>query len=122
MEDSGHKHYPVMVNDEALYEHVKEVGEILLGKSNVQLFPLTMGSEDFSFFSQKTAAAIFVIGIKNETLKSDLPLHSPYFFIDEEVLPIGAALNAAVATSYLNKHVESSKNHGFVSTSPKEEL
>ena len=50
MEDSGHKHYPVMVNDEALYEHVKEVGEILLGKSNVQLFPLTMGSEDFSFF------------------------------------------------------------------------
>ncbi|XP_050243682.1 IAA-amino acid hydrolase ILR1-like [Quercus robur] len=122
MEDSGHKHYPVMVNDEALYEHVKEVGEILLGKPNVQLFPLTMGSEDFSFFSQKTAAAIFVIGIKNETLKSDLPLHSPYFFIDEEVLPIGAALNAAVATSYLNKHVESSKNHGFVSTSPKEEL
>ncbi|KAM3737499.1 hypothetical protein ACB098_09G060400 [Castanea mollissima] len=123
MEDSGHKHYPVMVNDKALYEHVKEVGEILLGKPNVQLLPLTMGSEDFSFFSQKTAAAIFVIGIKNETLKSDLPLHSPYFFIDEEVLPIGAALNAAVATSYLNKHVvESSKNHGFVFTSPKEEL
>ncbi|XP_030927985.1 IAA-amino acid hydrolase ILR1-like [Quercus lobata] len=122
MEDSGHKHYPVMVNDEALYEHVKEVGEILLGKPNVQLFPLPMGSEDFSFFSQKTAAAIFVIGINYETLKSDLPLHSPYFFIDEEVLPIGAALNAAVATSYLNKHVESSKNHGLVSTSSEEEL
>ncbi|KAE8666175.1 IAA-amino acid hydrolase ILR1 [Hibiscus syriacus] len=53
--------------------------------------PITMGAEDFSFFAQKTAAAIYVIGIKNKTLKSDQPLHSPYFFIDEEALPIGAS-------------------------------
>ncbi|KAL4605954.1 hypothetical protein ACB092_09G067300 [Castanea dentata] len=123
MEDSRHMPHPVMVNDEALYEHVKKVGESLLGKPNVQLLPVTMGAEDFSFFTQKTAAAIFVIGIQNETLKSNQPLHSPYFFIDEEALPIGAALNAAVATSYLKNHVvETSKKHGFVSTSPNEEL
>jgi len=123
MEDSRHMPHPVMVNDEALYEHVKKVGESLLGKPNVQLLPVTMGAEDFSFFTQKAAAAIFVIGIQNETLKSNQPLHSPYFFIDEEALPIGAALNAAVATSYLKNHVvETSKKHGFVSTSPNEEL
>lgn len=107
--------HPVMVNDEALYEHVKKVGEIMLGKPNVQLFPVTMGAEDFSFFSQKTAAAIFVVGTKNETLKSDQHLHSPYFFIDEEALPIGAALHAAAAISYLDNHAaETHKKHGFV--------
>lgn len=97
--------HPIMVNDEALYKHAKKVGEILLGEPNVQLLPVTMGAEDFSFFSQKMPAAIFVVGTKNETLKSHQPLHSPYFFIDEEALPIGTTLNAAVAISYLDSHV-----------------
>ncbi|EXB54619.1 IAA-amino acid hydrolase [Morus notabilis] len=97
--------HPVMVNDEGLYEHVKSVGEVLLGEDNVQLLPLTMGAEDFSFFSQRTAAAIFAIGIRNETVKADQHLHSPYFFIDEGALSVGAALNAAAAISYLDKHV-----------------
>lgn len=94
MEETPMPH-PAMANDEALYEHVKNVGEVLLGKSNVQLMPVTMGAEDFSFFAEKIPAENFVVGIRNETLKADKHLHSPYFFIDEEALPIGAALNAA---------------------------
>jgi IAA-amino acid hydrolase len=97
--------YPVMVNDEALYEHAKKVGESLLGESNVQLLPLSTGAEDFSFFSQKVAAAIFGLGIKNVTVKSDQPLHSPYFVIDEEAFPIGAALHAAIAITFFDSHV-----------------
>ncbi|XP_031382391.1 IAA-amino acid hydrolase ILR1-like [Punica granatum] len=96
--------HPVMVNDKALYEHTKRVGEMLVGEENVELLPITMGAEDFSFFTQKTAALIFVVGIRNETLKSDRILHSPYFFIDEEAFPVGAALHAATAISYLDKH------------------
>jgi IAA-amino acid hydrolase len=66
-----------------------------------------MGSEDFSFFSKRMHAALFLIGTVNETLKSHNPLHSPYFFIDEEALPIGTAFNAAAAAaiSYLDSHV-----------------
>ncbi|CAI0391458.1 unnamed protein product [Linum tenue] len=106
MDFMEHRHlpHPPMINDEAVYKHVKKVGEILLGESNVHSFPVTMGAEDFSSFSEKMPAAIFVIGIKNETLKSDQPLHSPYFFIDEESFPVGAALNAAAAISYLENH------------------
>ncbi|GAV57631.1 Peptidase_M20 domain-containing protein/M20_dimer domain-containing protein [Cephalotus follicularis] len=96
--------YPVMINDETLYEHVKNVGEVLLGESYVHLHPIIMGAEDFSFFSQKMPATIFGIGIKNESLKSNRPLHSPYFVLDEEVLPIGAALHAAVAMSFLDRN------------------
>ncbi|KAK2985401.1 hypothetical protein RJ640_014143 [Escallonia rubra] len=96
--------YPVMDNDQGLYKHAKRVGEILLGEPNVQLLPVTMGAEDFSFYSQRVPAAMFVVGTKNETLGSDQPLHSPYFVIDEEALPIGSALYAAVAMSYLDSH------------------
>ncbi|KAM1079108.1 hypothetical protein ACFX2B_013709 [Malus domestica] len=63
-----------------------------------------MGSDDFTYFAEKTAAAIFVLGIKNETLKADQNLHSPYFFIDEDSLPVGAALHGAAAISYFDGH------------------
>ncbi|GAB2229558.1 hypothetical protein Drorol1_Dr00013804 [Drosera rotundifolia] len=104
MEDVPLPH-PVLVNDHALYEHGKWVSESLVGRSRVEVFPITMGAEDFSYYAEKMPAAMFVVGIKNETLKSDQPLHSPYFFVDEEALPIGAALHAAVAASYLERHL-----------------
>lgn len=96
--------YPVMINDEALYEHIKKIGEALVGEPNVHFFPMIMGAEDFSFYSQQFAATIFVLGVKNETLKPDRPLHTPYFVIDEEALSIGVALNAAVAITYLDRN------------------
>ncbi|XP_075638875.1 IAA-amino acid hydrolase ILR1-like 3 [Castanea sativa] len=99
------KPYPATVNDQAMYKHAERVGESLLGEPNVQLIPMTMGAEDFSFYSQKIPAAFFMIGVSNETLKSNKNLHSPYLVIDEEVLPIGAALHAAVAISYLDGHL-----------------
>lgn len=99
------KPYPATVNDQAMYKHAKRVGESLLGEPNVQLIPMTMGAEDFSFYSQKIPAAFFMIGVSNETMKSNKNLHSPYLVIDEEVLPIGAALHAAVAISYLDGHL-----------------
>ncbi|XAR69797.1 hypothetical protein NMG60_11001521 [Bertholletia excelsa] len=94
--------YPPTVNDKELYEHAKSIAEVLLGPSNVQLLPMGMGAEDFSFYSQIMPAAFFMIGTKNETIKSDGPLHSANFFLDEETLPLGAAFHAAVAISYLN--------------------
>ncbi|OMO82421.1 Peptidase M20 [Corchorus capsularis] len=93
--------YPVLTNDEALYEHAKKVGETLVGADNMELHPVITGAEDFSFFSLKTKATMFGLGIRNETLKADQVLHSPYFFLDESALPIGAAFHAAVAVSYL---------------------
>lgn len=96
--------YPPTINDDALYLHAKRVGEALLGKSNVKLSPLTIAAEDFSFYSQRMAASIFGIGTNNKTQKTGLSVHSPYFVIDEDVLPIGAAFHASVAISYLAHH------------------
>jgi IAA-amino acid hydrolase len=46
---------------------------------------------------------LYSIGIRNEKIGSIHTPHSPFFFLDEEVLSIGAALHTAVAEMYLNK-------------------
>lgn len=103
MEETA-RHYPPTINDKKMYDHVKDTGTMLLGKSNVLISPFIMAAEDFGFYSQRIPAAFFNIGIMNKTLNSDKPLHSGYFFVDEDVLPIGAALHAAVAMSYLHEN------------------
>lgn len=97
--------YPPTLNDPKLYEHARKVGQVLLGEHNVVHVLIEMAAEDFSFYSQKMAAAFFSIGTQNETItSSSIHLHSPYFTVDEEVLPLGAALHAAVAISYFDPH------------------
>ncbi|KAG6500889.1 hypothetical protein ZIOFF_040750 [Zingiber officinale] len=96
--------YPATVNDEGIYAHAKTVGEKLVGYANVLESPFVMGAEDFSFFSQRMPSALFWLGVGNESLGPPQPLHSPYLFLDEQALPLGAALHAAVALSYLEQH------------------
>lgn len=95
--------YPPTVNDDRMYEHVKEVATDLLGPPNFRVVPPMMGAEDFSFYSQVVPAAFYYIGVRNETLGSTHTGHSPYFMIDEDVLPIGAAVHATIAERYLNE-------------------
>ncbi|MFS8019129.1 putative peptidase M20, bacterial exopeptidase dimerization domain-containing protein [Helianthus anomalus] len=96
--------YPVTINDEGMYEHVKTVAEIVLGKPKVGLMKAAMGSEDFSFFGQKMPATMFMIGTRNKTHTVPENLHSPYFVIDEEVLKVGVVFHAIVAISYLDTY------------------
>ncbi|CAL1360508.1 unnamed protein product [Linum trigynum] len=104
MTDTG-RPYPATVNHREMYDHAKYVGEALLGESNVKVIPPIMAAEDFSFYSQKMNAAFFMIGARRREACGDgavEPLHSPRLVIDEDVLPVGAALHAAVAISYLD--------------------
>ncbi|KAJ8477095.1 hypothetical protein OPV22_020822 [Ensete ventricosum] len=96
--------YPATVNDHQMYAHVKKVGENLVGEDNVHESPPTMGAEDFSFFSQRMPSSMFWLGVRNDSEGPVHPLHSPYFFLNEQALPIGAAFHAAVAMSYLDEH------------------
>ncbi|KAJ8762794.1 hypothetical protein K2173_022923 [Erythroxylum novogranatense] len=93
--------YPPTVNDDGMYEHVRKVAMDLLGPTNFRVVPPMMGAEDFSFYSEVVPAAFYYIGIRNETLGSIHTGHSPYFMIDEDVLPVGAAVHAAIAERYL---------------------
>ncbi|XP_020174048.1 IAA-amino acid hydrolase ILR1-like 9 [Aegilops tauschii subsp. strangulata] len=97
--------YPAVVNAKGMYAHAKEVAERLLGEGNVRVAPQLMGAEDFGFYAQRMAGAFFTIGVGNESTMEQLrTTHSPYFVIDEDALPVGAAFHAAVAIEYMEKH------------------
>ena len=60
-----------------------------------------MGSEDFAFFAEVIPGYFFFLGMKNETQGRFESEHSPYFRVNEDALPYGAALHASLATTYI---------------------
>jgi jasmonoyl-L-amino acid hydrolase len=96
--------YPPTVNDARMYAHVRRTAAALLGAGGYRDVPPMMGAEDFSFYSQAVPAGFYYIGVRNETLGSVHTGHSPYFMVDEDVLPTGAAFHAAVAERFLAEH------------------
>ncbi|KAG7974165.1 hypothetical protein I3843_06G034800 [Carya illinoinensis] len=96
--------YPAVVNDERLHLHVERVGKLLLGPENVKVGKKVMAGEDFAFYQELIPGSMLSIGIRNDELGSVHSPHSPYFFLDEDILPIGAALHTALAEIYLSEH------------------
>lgn len=52
--------YPPMVNEEEMYEHMREVASDLLGPKNFRVVEPIMGAEDFTFYSQVIPAGFFL--------------------------------------------------------------
>lgn len=93
---------PPTVNDRDMYDLMFKVAVDLVGTDNLKVIPPLMGSEDFSFYLEAIPGAFFFIGTENETYGSTHSEHSPFFTIDENVLPLGVAMHVAVAERYLN--------------------
>ncbi|XP_019170930.1 PREDICTED: IAA-amino acid hydrolase ILR1-like 1 [Ipomoea nil] len=94
------------INDVRIYEHARKSSSLIVGEDNVELAPGQMGSEDFGMYLDKVPGAFFFIGVKNEKSATVFPPHSPYFTLDEDVLPVGAAVHAAFAYTYLLSHAK----------------
>ncbi|KAG8367293.1 hypothetical protein BUALT_Bualt16G0057300 [Buddleja alternifolia] len=93
--------YPVTVNDKHLHKQFLKVAEHMVGPQNIKVVQPTMGSEDFSFFSEAIPGYFYWVGMVNETEGRLESGHSPYFKVNEDVLPYGAALHASLAATYL---------------------
>ncbi|KAK9145893.1 hypothetical protein Sjap_005796 [Stephania japonica] len=104
MKEEEHPSIPAVINDEVLHEHVQRVGKLLLGSENVKLGNKVMAGEDFGSYQEVIPGVMLSIGIRNEELGAVHSPHSPYFFLDEDVLPIGAAISTALAEIYLEEH------------------
>ncbi|XP_068636858.1 IAA-amino acid hydrolase ILR1-like 1 [Aristolochia californica] len=92
---------PPTVNDEKIYEHVRRVSISIVGEKNIHIAQPIMGSEDFAFYMDQIPGTFILLGTMNEKIGSPHPPHSPYYAIDEDALPVGAAIHAAFAHSYL---------------------
>jgi amidohydrolase len=93
--------YPVLVNDSAMAQLIREVATNLLVADAVQIEEPEMGAEDFSVLVNQAPGAMFSLGVKHKRSKEPRRIHSPHFNIDEAALPIGAAILAETARQYL---------------------
>ncbi|KAF8388863.1 hypothetical protein HHK36_025544 [Tetracentron sinense] len=93
--------FPATVNNRDLHEHFFNVAVDMLGGHNVQDKQPSMGAEDFAFFQEVIPGYFFFLGMENRTRGQLESVHSPYFTINEDALPYGAALHASLATRYL---------------------
>lgn len=60
-----------------------------------------MGSEDFAFYQERIPGYFYFLGMENKTIASLDSAHSPFFQVNEDILPYGAALQASLAATYL---------------------
>jgi amidohydrolase len=93
--------FPATINDEEMTAFVVKVAKEILGDDKLSPLKPLMGSEDFSFYLQKVPGTFAFLGVENKEKGIIYPHHHPKFNIDEDILPIGSALHAAVALEYL---------------------
>ncbi len=92
--------YPVTLNDAGAAERALGVAGDLFGEGSVlELRNPSMGGEDFAFFLEKVPGAFVWLGVGEEVSG----LHTPRFAFDEEILPRGSALLAALALDSLSR-------------------
>jgi hippurate hydrolase len=91
--------YPVTANDEGAACRALDVAEELFGGHSVlELSNPSMGAEDFAYFLEKVPGAFIWLGVGEDVAG----LHTPQFAFDEEILPRGSALLAALALEALS--------------------
>ena len=101
--------YPVTFNDEAFAGFASGVVEEVLGEHRFYEMPApVMGGEDFSYFLQKVPGAMFFLGVCPADIDNFLEApscHSNLMRLNEEALPLGAAIHASMAWRYLESNV-----------------
>ena len=93
--------YPPMHNHPEAVDLIKMVVGELLGEEKIVPTEPSMGAEDFGYFLEKTPGAMFMLGCKIEG--DERRHHDPRFDIDENCLPIGAAIIAKTALRILDQ-------------------
>jgi amidohydrolase len=94
--------YPYLENNPALTRRIRHAAEEYVGKENVVDIDLTLGSEDFAYYSHIVPASFYRLGTRNESKGITSYVHTPTFDIDEEALKIGPGLMAWMAVNELS--------------------
>ncbi|CAN1321134.1 IAA-amino acid hydrolase ILR1-like 1 [Linum perenne] len=108
---SEHPTIPPTINDEGVYELARKVSIDVVGEEGSRMSPSFMGSEDFAFYLDRVPGSFMFIGVRNEKLGAVYPPHNPYFFMDEDAFPVGAAVHASFAHSFLSNFTRGSSSY-----------
>ena len=97
------KGYPYLENDPSLTAIARAAAEEYLGKENVIDLDLTMGAEDFAYYTHKMPACFYRLGTRNEEKGITSYVHTPTFDIDEDALQVGSGMMAWLTLDQLGK-------------------
>ncbi len=93
---------PSIYNPPALVRLLKAAGAAVLGAENVREFTTTLATgDDAAYFQQQVPGVYWLLGTRNAEKGFDQPLHNSCFDFDEEVLALGAAVQAQAVTDFL---------------------
>lgn len=95
--------YPALHNDPWATRFAQDAARQMLGTQAVFDAPPMMGAEDFAYYLEKVPGTFWWIGAGTAEQGCMGGLHNPRFTIQEEILPVGSALMAWVAYSYLTE-------------------
>ena len=96
-----HHGYPYLENNPTLTQSIRKAAEQYVGSENVVDIDLTLGSEDFAYYSQIIPASFYRLGTRNEAKGITSYVHTPTFDIDEDALKIASGLMAWMALNEL---------------------
>ena len=94
--------YPALYNDPVVTGWVRETAIDFIGEENIIGQSLEMVGEDFGFMSHASRGMMMRLGTK-EPEGPPKHLHHPEFDIDENALPIGAAILAETALRFVRR-------------------
>lgn len=93
---------PVTFNDEALATaSLPVLADAIGGRQHILAPPPQMGAEDFALYQQRMPGLFFFLGVGNTAKKITAMIHTEYFDMDEDALPIGVRALAGVTLDYL---------------------
>jgi metal-dependent amidase/aminoacylase/carboxypeptidase family protein len=75
----------------------------MLGAAAVHEAPPVMVGEDFAYVLERVPGCIVALGVRNEAIGAVYGVHHPKFLVDEDALPIGAALHVGFAVQTLHE-------------------
>ena len=97
--------YPTIYNHPDLIPLWQEAAAKIVGEENVILHDqIIPGGDDAAFFQQKVPGVYWMLGIRNAEKGFVQPLHSPRFDFNEDVLAIGAAVQAQAVVDYFARN------------------
>ena len=102
--DFGTGNNPVTFNEPALTARMLPTLQRVAGASNVSVGELSTPAEDFALYQQKIPGLfVFLGGVPKGQDPVTAPRnHSPSFFVDEGVLPLGVRTLASLAVDWLS--------------------
>lgn len=95
------KGYPYLENNPELTRRIRNAAASYVGSENVVDIDITLGSEDFSYYSHVIPASFYRLGTSNPAKGIKSYVHTPTFDIDEDALKIGPGLMAWMAVREL---------------------